>query len=243
MKRPKKFRKKRAARKKTAPALTLKGSGMGHDFSIFIYPKLMADGSRVKLFSEAREIRSYIFCLKRRSIVNKLRLKKILSRSEVSCSPREFVEVYLQISLHPPSHEATVSRPWRNAGVLRSLGEAGLELRRVTPNRRCHGLLSVGLHRSSIFCFWLPCWPLVRPVRSIRLLLTKPRGAQRSNPLILLCCMPLISRMISFSTRGCPEKRKGFSACSGGDSLLRMSTRKRKGHIFPVCSGTRRSEF
>jgi len=39
MKRPKKFRKKRAARKKTAPALTLKGSGMGHDFSIFIISK------------------------------------------------------------------------------------------------------------------------------------------------------------------------------------------------------------
>jgi hypothetical protein len=48
--------------------------------------------------------------------------------------------------LHPPSQEATVSRPWRNAGVLRSLGEGRLELRRVTPYRRCHGLLPVGLH-------------------------------------------------------------------------------------------------
>ena len=36
---------------------------------------------------------------------------------------------------HSPSQEATVSRPWRNAGVLRSLGEGGLELRRVTPYR------------------------------------------------------------------------------------------------------------
>jgi hypothetical protein len=27
-----------------------------------------------------------------------------------------------------------------------SLGEGGLELRRVTPHRRCHGLLPVGLH-------------------------------------------------------------------------------------------------
>ena len=47
---------------------------------------------------------------------------------------------------HPPSQEATVSRRWRNAGVPRSLGEGGLELRRVTPYRRCHGLLPVGLH-------------------------------------------------------------------------------------------------
>jgi len=47
---------------------------------------------------------------------------------------------------HPPSQEAAVSRPWRNAGVLRSLGEGGLELRRVTPHHRCHGLLPVGLH-------------------------------------------------------------------------------------------------
>ena len=57
---------------------------------------------------------------------------------------------------HPPSQEATVSRPWRNAGVLRSLltaiasataiGEGGLELRRVAPHQRCHGLLPVGLH-------------------------------------------------------------------------------------------------
>ena len=47
---------------------------------------------------------------------------------------------------HPPSLEATVSGPWRNAGVLRSLGAGGLELRRVTPQHRCHGLLPVGLH-------------------------------------------------------------------------------------------------
>jgi hypothetical protein len=47
---------------------------------------------------------------------------------------------------HPPSQEAMASRPWRNAVVLRSLGEGGLELRRVTPYRRCHGLLPVGLH-------------------------------------------------------------------------------------------------
>ena len=66
---------------------------------------------------------------------------------------------------HPPSQEATVSRPWRNAGVLRSLltatasatavGEGGLELRRVTPYRRCHGLLPVGLHgwgKQSLLC-------------------------------------------------------------------------------------------
>jgi len=65
--------------------------------------------------------------------------------------------------LHPPSQEATVSRPWRNAGVLRSLltarasatavGEGGLELRRVTPCLRCHGLLPVGLHWRSPFFF------------------------------------------------------------------------------------------
>jgi hypothetical protein len=58
--------------------------------------------------------------------------------------------------IHPPSQEATVSRPWRNVGVLRpvrrsfsevgSLGGGGMELRRVTPYRRCHGLLPVGLH-------------------------------------------------------------------------------------------------
>ena len=39
-------------------------------------------------------------------------------------------------SAHPPSQEVTVSRPWRNAGVLRSLGEGGPELRRVTPHHR-----------------------------------------------------------------------------------------------------------
>jgi hypothetical protein len=47
---------------------------------------------------------------------------------------------------HPPSQEAMASRPWRNSGVLRSLGEGGLELRRVTPYRICHGFLPVGLH-------------------------------------------------------------------------------------------------
>ena len=52
---------------------------------------------------------------------------------------------------HPPSQEAMASRPWRNAGVLRSLGEGGQELRRVTPYRRCHGLLPVGLHWLSGF--------------------------------------------------------------------------------------------
>jgi hypothetical protein len=53
--------------------------------------------------------------------------------------------------VHPPSQKATVSRPWKNAGVLRSLGEGGLELRRVTPYRRCQGLLPVGLHYSCYF--------------------------------------------------------------------------------------------
>jgi len=38
--------------------------------------------------------------------------------------------------LHPPSLEATASRPWSNAG----------ELRRVAPHQRCHGLLPVVLH-------------------------------------------------------------------------------------------------
>jgi hypothetical protein len=36
MKRAMKFRRKRPARKKTDPALALKGSGMGHDFSILV---------------------------------------------------------------------------------------------------------------------------------------------------------------------------------------------------------------
>jgi len=49
-------------------------------------------------------------------------------------------------TFHPPSQQATVSGPGRNAGVLRSLGEGGLELRRVPPHRRCRGLLPVGLH-------------------------------------------------------------------------------------------------
>jgi hypothetical protein len=52
--------------------------------------------------------------------------------------------------IHPPSQEAMASRPWRNTGVLRSLGEGGLELRRVTPYCRCHGLLPVGLHSKDI---------------------------------------------------------------------------------------------
>jgi hypothetical protein len=39
MKRAKKLRKKRTAMKKTAPALALKGSGMGQDFSIAIASK------------------------------------------------------------------------------------------------------------------------------------------------------------------------------------------------------------
>jgi hypothetical protein len=47
---------------------------------------------------------------------------------------------------HPPSQEAMASRPWRNSDVLRSLGEGGLELRRVTPYCICHGFLPVGLH-------------------------------------------------------------------------------------------------
>ena len=50
------------------------------------------------------------------------------------------------VDYHPPTQEATASWPWRNAGVLRSLGEGGLELRRITPHQRCHGLLPVGLH-------------------------------------------------------------------------------------------------
>jgi hypothetical protein len=53
------------------------------------------------------------------------------------------------MDFHPPSQEAMASWPWRNAGVLRSLGEGGLELRRVTPYRRCHGLLPVGLHANA----------------------------------------------------------------------------------------------
>jgi hypothetical protein len=60
---------------------------------------------------------------------------------------------------HPPSQEATGSCPWRNAGVLRSLGEGGLELRRVTPCWRCHGLLPVGLYlliRPDTLCWGLP---------------------------------------------------------------------------------------
>ena len=56
------------------------------------------------------------------------------------------VEIFGVTCPHPPTQEATASWPWRNAGVLRSLGEGGLELRRITPHQRCHGLLPVGLH-------------------------------------------------------------------------------------------------
>ena len=61
------------------------------------------------------------------------------------------VPIGLVPTVHPPPQEATVSRPWRNAGVRRSLGEGGLELRRVTPQHRCRGLLPVGLHWPPVF--------------------------------------------------------------------------------------------
>jgi hypothetical protein len=60
------------------------------------------------------------------------------------------------VAVHPASLEATVYLRWRNPGVLRSRltaiasaagdGEGRLELGRVTPERRCHRLLPVGLH-------------------------------------------------------------------------------------------------
>jgi len=53
MKRAKKFRKNRAAMKKTAPALALKGSGMGHDFSIAIGSKTNDEWLRGQVIQRA----------------------------------------------------------------------------------------------------------------------------------------------------------------------------------------------
>jgi hypothetical protein len=50
MKRAIKFSKKRAAMKKTSPALALKGSGMGHDFSILIISKTSDGGPHGQAF-------------------------------------------------------------------------------------------------------------------------------------------------------------------------------------------------
>jgi hypothetical protein len=53
MKRAIKFSKKRAAMRKTAPALALKGSGMGHDFSMAISWKTNDEWLRGQAFEKA----------------------------------------------------------------------------------------------------------------------------------------------------------------------------------------------
>jgi len=45
--------------------------------------------------------------------------------------------------IHPPPQEATVSRPWRNADVLRGLGEGDWSFG-VTPRRRYTGSCPCG---------------------------------------------------------------------------------------------------
>jgi hypothetical protein len=76
MKRAKKFRKKSTAMNKTAPALALKGSGMGHDFSISIGYKTKDQRLQGQVLLKRQKDSFRIFCLKRRAAMDNLVRKK-----------------------------------------------------------------------------------------------------------------------------------------------------------------------